>query len=151
MSEATFIDWIDATRAQGDPAKYSKTDLEMFVMRVLDRFPFKAGKSQREKRRSFEETWEASKGNTEAVAYGFDAALKAGIYSMAYVKACIKNWALTSNYTQAKPATAPPTMEQVAKVADFKFSMPKIKPDLQPTPRKRAKKVEGPTEEVEWK
>lgn len=149
MSEATFEHWIDATRAQGDPAKYSKTDLEMFVMRVLGRFPFKAGKSQREKRRSFEETWETSKGNTEAVAYGFDAALKAGIYSMAYVKACIKNWALTSNYTQAKPLTAPPTVEQVAKVVGHKFNMPIVKPD--PKPRKRTSRPVGPTEKVEWK
>jgi len=144
MSEAMFEHWIEATRAQGDPARYSKTDLEMFVMRVFDRHDFRAGKSQREKRRSFEELWEISQGNTESIAYGFDAALKASIFSLKYVAACVKNYAVSSNYTMAKPVD-PLTIPEVAKIVEA------ARPDPKPAVRKRSKKPEVPTQKVGWK
>jgi hypothetical protein len=105
-------EWASASRIQGDPSKYSKTDVEIGAMRLFDGHKFSSGKSQREKRRSFEEVWESSNSNPEAVAYAFGAALKAKIYSMSYVKACARNF------------SAPPV-----KPEPFKFSMPKIKLD----------------------
>lgn len=144
--------WLDETRAQGDPAHYCKTDLEIWVMRLFDRCPFNAGRSQRDRRRSFEDIWEAAKGNPEAIAYGFDAALKGEVYTMAYVKACVRNWATTSTYVQSKPIAAPPTMGEVAKAMDYKFNMPIVKPDPKPIRRTR-KPVQPviPSKKVEWK
>jgi hypothetical protein len=84
--------WLDATRAQGDPSRWSKTDVEIGAMRIFDKFKFNAGKSQRERRHAFEAVWEASESNPEAVAYGFGAAIRARIFTMAYVRACAKGF-----------------------------------------------------------
>lgn len=84
--------WLNETGAQGDPTKYRKTDLEMWAKRLFDRFKFRAGNSDKERRRSFEEIWDAAGGNSEAIAYGFNSSLTSKIYSVAYIKACIKNF-----------------------------------------------------------
>lgn len=94
MGEALSY-WLDATRAQGDPSRWTKTDVEIGAMRVFDKFKFNAGKSQRERRRAFEEVWEASCSDPGAVAFGFDEALKRRKYSIAYVKMCARNMNLS--------------------------------------------------------
>ena len=115
--------WLHATMAQGDPAKYCKTDLEIWIAgRLFERYDFKAGKSKKEKRRSFEEIWEAANGNPEAIAYGFNAALKSMVLSLAYVKACIKGF--------GTPSPTPPTPPQAQAAKKHSFQRPT------PSPRK---------------
>jgi hypothetical protein len=86
-----LTEWYEATGAQGDPYFYRKSDLEMWVMGLFNSYKFKAGQSKGQKRRSFNEVWDATNGESIAIAYGFNEALKRQIYSLAYVKACAKN------------------------------------------------------------
>ncbi len=149
MSEELTV-WANESRTQGFPSNYTKTDVEMGAMRLFDRLRFNAGKSQRERRRAFEEVWEASDSNPEAVAYAFGAALRAHIYSMAYVRACAKGYV-------PETTTAPLVDVAVNKPAPsskFKFNMPLVKPDPPKAPAKPRKKKtvvpEEPKPDIEW-
>ena len=84
-------DWYDATEAQGDPYSYSKGDLEMWALRIFNSHKFSVGISRNSKRRAFNEVWDAANGDSMAIAYGFNEALRKRSYSLAYVKACAKN------------------------------------------------------------
>jgi hypothetical protein len=113
-----------------------KTDVEIGAKRLFDAFNFKAGKSQKDRRRSFEEVWESSNGNPEAIAYGFDAAIKAKVYTIAYVKACIKNL-----FIENSPKPEP-----------YKLNTPKTKPNPEKSQvrasRKPKVKTNDPVEDV---
>jgi len=52
-------EWIAATRAQGDPSLYRHDELEMYIMRIFEKYPFVGGKktSKRDKRHAFGELW----------------------------------------------------------------------------------------------
>lgn len=106
LTHEELPNWIAVTRAQGEPSNYRKEDLEIWVCRRLfDRFRhFRGGDSQRERRKSFEELWELCVGVPQAIAYGFEAALRARVYSVDYVKACIKNF--------VKASSTPPTLRR---------------------------------------
>lgn len=85
-------EWFDATGAQGDPYSYSKSDLEMWIVRIFNNHKFlPATASKGQKRRAFEEIWEATNGESIAIAYGFNASLGHKVYSLNYVKTCAKN------------------------------------------------------------
>ena len=133
-------DWVSETGAQGNPAHYCKTDLEIWVKRIFERCKFKAGKSVRERRQAFEEIWEAADGNPEAIAYGFDAALKARVYSIAYVKSCIKNY--RPSLTLDKPKFTHPVPQP--------YSPPKVTTPPKVARKPRAKKTEEPVPDVQW-
>ena len=84
-------DWYDATESQGDPYLYSKGDLEMWALRIFNSHKFSVGISRNSKRRAFNEVWDAANGESIAIAYGFNEALRKRTYSLAYVKTCAKN------------------------------------------------------------
>ena len=135
--------WLDITMAQGDPENYSKTDLEMWVMRIFNRLPFKAGKSNREKRRSFQELWEAADGRPELVAYGLNASIKFRKFSVVYAKACMKNYGVGATIT-SKPVEIP-KIKHVEKIVTKARSASKPK-----TTRKRKPAIEA-APDIEWK
>lgn len=138
MSNENLSEWVDETGAQGDPLKYCKTDLEIWVKKLFEHFNFKAGKSNKERRRAFEAVWDASDGNGEAIAYGFNAALKARVHSLAYVKACIKGFGAPVSVPKPTAPVIPNT--------------PKVKPDPPKIPATRRKKAadQQPQEDVKW-
>ena len=147
MNDISF--WLEATGAQGDPSGYRKTDLEMWSVDVLDRY-FHVGQSKRSKRLAFEEIWEASGGDGAAIAYGFDAALRARVYSLAYVKGCMRN------YSAPKPATPQKVKESPAGSYVSTKSITAIPSSPKPAPTKpkrtRAPKAPAqPVEDIEWK
>jgi hypothetical protein len=132
-------DWVRETGAQGEPSRYCKTDLEIWTKRLFERHKFNAGKSTKERRRAFEEIWEVADGNPEAIAYGFDAALKARIYSIAYIKSCCKNFRVSPTLDKPRPSNP--------------ISIPKSPPPPAPpkvTRKPRAKKTEEPVPDVQW-
>lgn len=134
-------EWVSETGAQGDPARYCKTDLEIWITKLFESFNFRAGKSNKERRRSFEEIWDVADGNPEAIACGFNAALKTRTYSTSYVKACIKNFSAVAIIAK----TITPTIKAV--------SPTKVLVPVTPKPRKKSKPTEPevPIADVEWK
>jgi hypothetical protein len=132
--EEELSGWVSYTGIQGHPSRYSKTDVEIGAKRIFDALNFKSGKSNNDRRRSFEEIWDASGSNPQLVAEGFDAAIRAKVYSLAYVKACIKNFGKDPAPNPA-PRDAPPA---------FKFNMPKLTPDLPKTPVRAPRKKKAP-------
>ena len=146
-------EWFDATGAQGDPRSYSKSDLEMWIVRIFNNHKFlPATASKGQKRRAFEEIWDATNGESIAIAYGFNAALEHRIYSLNYVKTCAKNM---------KPVWKKPEPEIINRVSNETVlrNAPKaqekelIKIKRTPAPVKEKKVVKKPTVEVpdvEW-
>lgn len=153
MGEA-LSDWVSATRAQGDPSLYRHADVEMYVLRVFDKFKFASiGTSHRDRRRAFSEVWDATNGDTEAIAYGFDAALKARVYSISYVKVCAKN------FTEGPPKEKPviqkklPFQQNPGLQGVLLKPASKIDPPIKnKSPRKaKAQIPETPTKDTEWR
>ena len=149
-------EWFDATGAQGDPCSYSKSDLEMWIVRIFNNHKFlPATASKGQKRRAFEEIWDATNGESLAIAYGFNAALEHMIYSLNYVKTCAKNM----KPVWQKPAqTALPVKDKEFNYKSYR-NAPKaqekelIKIKRTPAPVKEKKVAKKPTVEVpdvEW-
>lgn len=142
--------WILATGSQGEPIYYSKQLVESGAKILFDAYSFKAGKSQRERRRSFEDVWDESGSEPWLVAYGFDAALRHRIYSISYVKACIRNFISDMNRHAPEPEVrkAPPVADPIKQ---YRRDAAPAPPKDVKTPRKTKAKVEESKEaEVDW-
>jgi len=152
--------WIETTRAQGDPSLYRHDELEMYIMRIFEKYHFVGGKktSKRDKRHAFSELWDASGGNTMAIAHGFETALKNKVYTIPYVKACITGYELSKKLPPEIRRSDIFTQPKIVK------NPPKIRPKLTPVEipkadkptapkRSRLKKTEEPPPpvKVKWK
>jgi hypothetical protein len=150
--------WFDATGAQGNPNHYRHGDLEMWVKGIMDRYPFLGrAASRRHKIMAFEDVWDASEGDSYAIAYAFNAALEQKIYSIQYVKGCLKgayaprNQVSTPKPMQSRPSSSKPTLP---KKSALKVETIDLKVKASPAPKEKRspkiKVVEPEEVKIDW-